>query len=214
MIKGVIFDMDGTLLDSMPHWRTVSSGYIRSKGLEPAPDLDAKLAGASLIEGSTHLRDHYLPHMTAEDILDEVGGHIVDVYAQNVPAKPGAIEALRGLKAQGVKIALATASERRHSDPAFIRLGVFDCFDGLYTCQQAGHGKTDPAVFLLAAREMGLAPHEVAVVEDAPYALKTAREAGFLTVAVPDPTADWAEAQAIAHHSLASLEDWEVMLTW
>ena len=214
MIKGVIFDMDGTLLDSMPFWRTCSSDFLRAKGLTPEEGLDEKMATMSIDEGGVYLQQRYFPNKTADEINREVSDHLIDAYAHTIVAKSGAVEALRGLKARGIKVALATASERCHSDPAFERLGVMDCFDGLYTCGQAGRGKSHPDVFLLAAREMGLSPAECAVVEDAPHALRTAKAAGFVTVAVPDESMDWAEAQTYADHTLSSLTDWEEMLAW
>ncbi len=212
MIRGVIFDMDGTLLDSMHHWRTCSSRFVRSLGLEPEEGLDGRLAGVSVKEGGDYLRRRYFPHMTAEEINAAIVAFLVDTYAHDIEAKPGALDVLQGLKSMGIKVALATASERCHSDPAFTRLGVMDCFDGIYTCSQAGRGKHHPDIFLLAAREMGLSPAEIAVVEDAPHALETAGNAGFHTVAVPDPSADWAEACAHAELALDSLEEWKRIL--
>lgn len=214
MIKGVIFDMDGTLLDSMPYWRSVSSNFLRSMGIVPEEGLDRKMATFSIAEGGAYLQQHYLPHMTPQAVNDAVSAYIAHVYADEIEAKVGAVEAVRGLRAQGIRIALATASERCHTDPAFRRLGIYDCFDGIFTCTQAGRGKSHPDVFLLTARELGLEPGECAVVEDAPHALQTAKNAGFITVAVPDADMDWEEAQKYADHSLASLLDWKAVLTW
>lgn len=214
MIKGVIFDMDGTLLDSMPFWRDCSSRFVLAHGMEPEEGLDERLATASIDEGGRYLQERYFPHMTPQQVNDAVSDFLIDTYAEVIEAKPGAPEALRGLKAKGIKVALATASERCHSDPAFNRLGVMDCFDGIYTCTQAGRGKRHPDVFLLAARELGLAPAEVAVVEDAPHALETAKAAGFFTVAVPDASMDWAEVCKYADLALDSLEDWEKLLSF
>ena len=214
MIKGVIFDMDGTLLDSMSYWRTCSSRFVRAQGLEPEPGLDEKLATASIAEGGAYLCSRYFPNSTPEQVNDAVSAFLVDVYSRTIEAKPGALDALRGLKTAGIRIALATASERCHSDPAFRRLGVYDCFDGIYTCRDAGRGKSHPDIFLLAARELGLQPRAIAVVEDAVHALQTAKAAGFVTVAVPDPTANWDEACAIAEHALDSLQQWKEILTW
>lgn len=214
MIKGVIFDMDGTLLDSMPYWRTCSSTFLRAHGIEPEEGLDEKLATASIDEGGRYLAKRYFPNMTPEAVNQAVSDFLIDTYATEIAPKAGAVEALHGLKAKGIKVALATASERCHSDPAFERLGVMDCFDSICTCTQAGRGKSHPDIFLLAACELGLEPGEIAVVEDAPHALMTAGAAGFVTVAVPDKDMDWEAAKAAADHTLDSLMDWEVMLGW
>ena len=106
---------------------------------------------------------------------------------------------------------IATSSNREHIRAAFERLGFYDYFDGLITCEEAGAGKRDPRIFLLAAERMGLESSDIYVFEDVIHAIRSANSAGFVTVGVYDPASS-ADNAAIREESglyLHSLENWE-----
>ena len=105
---------------------------------------------------------------------------------EDVPAKPGVPEMLRRLKAQGIKLCVATASDRELAEAALRRLGLLDLFDFILTCDEAGAGKRSPAVYEAALQKLGTSKTRTLVVEDALYALQTAHRAGFPTAAVAD----------------------------
>ena len=215
MIKGIIFDMDGTLLDSMGHWRTCSSDFVRANGKEPAENLEDILFEMSLIEGSQYLVDNYFPTMTTGQILDGISAVMLEKYRKMVEPKPYMHECLREMSEMGLPMAIATSSGRDHVEAGFKKHGVFDMFHSIHTCGEVGAGKTKPDVFLAAARSMGLEPSETAVFEDSAYAIKTAKAAGFVTVAVPDMGSDWQEVGALADIALErGLADWKKLLTW
>ncbi|MBQ5814108.1 MAG: HAD family phosphatase [Clostridia bacterium] len=215
MIKGIIFDMDGTLLESMEHWRTCSSDFVRENGKEPAENLEDTLFEMSLIEGSQYLVDSYFPDMTTDQILDGISDVMLEKYRKVVEPKPHMNECLREMSEMGLPMTIATSSGRDHVEAGFGRHGVLDMFHSIHTCGEVGAGKTKPDVFLAAARAMGLEPSEVAVFEDSAYAIKTAKAAGFVTVAVPDNGSDWHEVSALADIALErGLMDWKKVLVW
>ena len=136
---------------------------------------------------------------------------IRDFYFYQAQAKPGADCFLRQLSSRGIPMYLATSSNREHVRAALKRLGLYDYFDGMITCEEAGAGKSDPRIFLLAADRMGLEPADIFVFEDVIHAIRTANSAGFVTAGVFDPASSDDNA-AIRQESaiyIHSLENWE-----
>ena len=128
-------------------------------------------------------------------------------YRRDVPLKPGVKEYLERLRARGCRLCVATATAEPLSHQCLSRLGVDHLFDFILSCETLGVSKNRPDVFLEAARRLRAAPGETAVFEDALYAARTAREAGFYTVAVPEPSyaGDWPELSALADECIL---DW------
>lgn len=183
VIRGAIFDMDGTLLDSMWIWEHYASQYITSRGMPPAPDLDERLGTATLGEAAAYLcRTYRLPE-TAEETEADIARTVTLLYERVVPM-PGVPEMLAALSAAGVRMAVATLTERGDAERVLARLGLLDYFEGIFTCTEVGAPKTRPDVFEAALAALGTRRGGTAVFEDAPYALRTAQAAGFPTVAV------------------------------
>ena len=211
MRKGAVFDVDGTLLDSMPIWENASERFLEGLGIEAEPGLNEIMFRMSLDEGAAYLRSAYNLAMTDQEIKEGVLGVIRDFYFYQAQPKPGAGEFLAQMKAREIPMYIATSSNREHIRAAFERLGVYNYFDGLITCEEAGAGKSDPRIFLLAADRMGLEPADIFVFEDVIHAIRTANSAGFVTVGVYD-AASSSDNTAIREESglyLHSLENWE-----
>ena len=211
MNKGAIFDVDGTLLDSMPIWDDASERFLTGLGVKAEPGLSDIMFRMSLDEGAAYLKSAYGLDLSEQEIKDGILGVIRDFYFYQAQLKPGAGEFLAQMKAREIPMYIATSSNREHIRAAFERLGVYNYFDGLITCEEAGAGKSDPRIFLLAADRMGLEPADIFVFEDVIHAIRTANSAGFVTVGVYD-AASSSDNTAIREESglyLHSLENWE-----
>lgn len=201
-IRAALFDVDGTLTDSMYIWENAGEALLRRHSIAPPPGLKNELDALTLRQTAEYFNDRFLLHHTAEETMDEICKMVEEEYFYKVPEKPHVQEALRWLEAQGVVMGIVTASERYHVEAACRRLGIWRYFKKLFTCTEMGLTKHTPEIFERAAGELGAGPGETVVFEDAYHAVKTAAEAGFWTVAVDDTynkkytaelreTADW-----------------------
>ena len=186
VIKGMIFDADGTLLDSMPIWDDLGARYLKELHIEAEPGLSEILFCMSLEESAAYMKRTYGLSQTEEEIRRGVLAKLEDFYVNEVQAKPGVDEFLRTLHERQVPMMIATSSSRHHIEEAMRRLGFLDYFAGIITCEEVGSGKSRPDIYLKCAEAMGLPPEEVCVVEDVIHAVRTANAAGFPTAGVYD----------------------------
>lgn len=211
MRKGAIFDIDGTLLDSMPVWENSSATWLAGIGVRAEENLNDVMFRLSLDEGAAYLKSAYGLRESEGEIKAGILGVVGDLYRHKVQAKRGAADFLAHMAELEVPMYLATSSDRAHVRAALERLGLYRYFDGLITCEEAGASKREPKIFLMAAERMGLSPGEVFVFEDVIHAVRSAGGAGFVTVGVYD-AASAADNEAMRAESciyLHSLEDWE-----
>ena len=197
-IKAAIFDMDGTLLDSMGAWYTAGSRYIRSLGMTPPPTLDEDILRLSLAEAAVYMRD-----LGVDKPLDEIqaGFNSVmdDFYFNHVEARPGVTEFLEKLRAKGVPMCVSTASDRYQVEAALKRVGIFHYFGRIFTCTELSTGKHEPRIFDAAREFMGTDAGDTWVFEDARHAACTAKNAGYRVCGVADASEpDQAELEKIA----------------
>ena len=185
-IRGVIFDIDGVLLDSMEIWTDLGARYVRSQGKEPEENLGETLFSMSMEEGAGYIRDHFLPEKTAEDILTGLRTMLRNFYFHEVKARPGAEKLMEALKANRVRITAATSSLREHVEKALERNGLLRYISRIYTSSEVGSSKHSSEIFDIAAGYMGLDKSRICVLEDSLYALETAARAGYRTVGIYD----------------------------
>jgi HAD superfamily hydrolase (TIGR01509 family) len=184
-IAGAIFDMDGTLLDSMPAWATVGRDFMRAKGANPPPGIDAALLRMSLREAAEYIRSLGIDE-SPEEIQSGLNRFVDDFYRNAAPLKPGAADFLRALHSSGVRMCVATASDRAQAEAAFARTGVLPLFDRIFTCTELNTTKAEPLIFDAARALMGTPREETWVFEDARHAAETAKRAGYPVCAVFD----------------------------
>lgn len=186
MIKGVIFDIDGVLLDSMIIWTDLGERYLKSIGKEPEEGLTEKLFSMSMEQGAEYLKDKYSIDESIPEILDDINNISKNFYYNEVEAKPGVKELLEDFNSRGIKMVAATSSPRGHVEKALTRVGLLEFIDRIFTNGEVGVSKHEPDIYNLAAEHMGTAPSETLVFEDSLYALKTAKSAGYVTVGIYD----------------------------
>lgn len=186
--KGAIFDMDGTLLDSMPVWKRLTAGYLEQFGVHITDQEYAATEGMSQPEVAQFFIERYpsLP-LNVQGLLDGMDELITARYAAIAKPRAGVTAYLDGLHARGVKMAVATLTARRHAEKALRDRGMLDYFDFMLTIEDVGVSKWEPDIYLQSAARMGLTPAQCVVFEDAPYACTTAKRAGFYVCGVLEP---------------------------
>mgnify|MGYP003466362462 FL=1 len=186
MIKGAIFDLDGTLLDSMFIWDTIGEEYLRSLGKEPHEDLKETFMTLTLEEAAEYYREHYGVTLSVKEIVDGVNAMVEQTYRTKVTLKPGIAEYLAWLKENGVRMCVATVTDRYLVEETLERLGVRHYFSEIFTCAEVGFGKDKPVIYQKALEHLETEKRDTYVFEDMLFALNTAKTDGFPTVGVYD----------------------------
>ena len=184
MIKGAIFDFDGTLVDSMFIWDTFGEDYLRTLGKEPKENLTETFKTFTLEQAAEYYREHYGVALSVNEIVDGVNEMVAKLYRTKVTLKDGVREFLEALKSQGVKMCVATVTDRPIVEDVLNRLGIRDFFTEIFTCAEVGYNKETPHIYRAALKALGTKKDETVVFEDALHALMTAKNDGFPVAAV------------------------------
>ena len=205
-----IFDMDGTVLDSMQAWVDAIGHILTRRGITPPADLreiTRPMNGMLLVD---YLQREFLPGITGREITDEVGTYMEDFYSNRVQAKAGVKNFLSLLKMEGVQCYLATATHRELVRRAIAHAGLEPYFKGIITSGEVGKNKIDsPDIYEWAMKRMGGNKADTVVFEDALFAIRTAKKAGFRVAGVydPDSEADQEEIRALSDYYITSFEE-------
>ena len=188
-IKGAIFDLDGTLINSLFFWDRLwvllGEKYLSNKDFRPGLEMEKAVRTVTFVDAAKMLHEKF-GFGNPEEIYKLIYDFCVDTYRNEVTLKPGVKELLAHLKSKGVKMCIATASM-----PALLR-EIFDRFDldryfpKVISCAEVGKDKSHPDVFIAAETYLGTARDDTWIFEDSFTALKTAQNAGFKTVGVYD----------------------------
>ena len=185
-IKGAIFDVDGTLLDSMKIWDNIGDEYLLSLGKTPEENLRSVISGMSLAGAAKYFIEKYGVNKTSEQISSEVNSMIEDKYRYEIKLKPGAGEFLKELSRGGAKMCIATATDEYLVRAALDRCEIGVYFGEIFTCSKIGKSKNEPDIFEAALSFLNTDKENTLVFEDALHAVKTAVGAGFKTAAMRD----------------------------
>lgn len=203
--------MDGTLLDTMPFWDDVGKIYLKGLGVQAEPSLGKKLFCMTMGQTAEYLKHTYSLSLTPEEIIEGINGTVREFYQKRAALKANVPEFLKQLTERNIKLVLATVTERKLAEAALSRCGILNDFDFMITDAEAGEGKDRPDIYLKAAEKIGTAPMETLVFEDALYAAKTAKAAGFCTVGVYDEVSrdDQQKLQNICNYYIRNFRDFD-----
>ena len=210
MFKGAIFDMDGTLVDSMGAWHEADLAFLSKRGLPIEQDYLESIKAMHFRLAAEYTIERYGLHdEDPDDIIDEWRGYVRHLYDEAIPAKAGALEYLHKLKSEGTRLAIATSSEPELCGGLLRRLGVDKLVDAMAYTSEAARPKGFPDVYLLAAERIGVEPKDAAVFEDILKGVRAAKQGGFCSVAVYDESsaAHWEEMCAEADVAIRDFRD-------
>ncbi len=194
-VTGMIFDVDGTLLDSMPIWAHSGEQYLATLGIEAPASLGRVLFSMTMSQGAEYIKEKFALSQTAQEIQGGIIQIVEDAYRTKVGFKKSALEFLQKLQEAGIPMVIVTSNEEALVRAALRRLGAEHYFQEILTSGGFGSGKDSPDIFYAAAAQMGSSIGSTWVLEDALYAISTARKAGFRTIGVADAASREDEAQ-------------------
>lgn len=200
LMRNIIFDMDGTLLDSMGMWENLGSIYLTKKGIVPPADLKEVIENKTLEEAAEYFIADLGIEGTVKEVVQEILSLIRDKYYNELQLKPGVKKYVLSEYEKGSNMCILTTSDRELAIAAMERTGIGLCFKEIFTAETLGLSKRGPEIFLKTCELMGFEPSNTVVYEDALYAVKAAKAAGCHVVAVYDHMNrnDWEEIKSLA----------------
>lgn len=190
-----IFDFDGTLVDSMPFWAQKMLAILDEEGVTYPDNIISIFTPLGDAGTAKYMREKLGVTLSEEEIFRRMDENAVPKYRDEIPFKEGVYDYLKFLKAEGVSLNVLTASPHHMLDVCLQRLGVFDWFDHLFSCDDFGTTKADPAIYHMALERIGATIEDAVFFDDNIGAVKTAKAAGLYTVGVADDSgADFREA--------------------
>ena len=186
MQKTYIFDLDGTLIDSMPVGVGIVLGFLDEKGISYPDDIVTRLTPLGYKGSAKYIADHLSGGYQLEQIYEYFKAETLRAYGETIPLKAHVKETLEKLKAQGCSLNVLTASPQLLTDICMKRLGIYDLFDNAWSIDAFGLTKADEAIYVEAAKRIGVAVQDCTMVDDNLKVLQTAKKVGMATVGVYD----------------------------
>lgn len=208
-IKGIIFDLDGTLIDSSHVWSDIDIMFLAKRGFEVPDDYFKMVSTMNFTQAAVYTIERFNLDEKVEDICAEWHDMAYDEYAHNISLKDGAYDFLQRLKQKGIKLALATASSKELYSAVLKNNGVYELFDFFSSTNDVERGKGFPDVYEYACKGLGLEPCDCAVFEDIIEGVTAAKKAGFTSVACLDEhyIVDWEKMKSVADFSFSDYKE-------
>lgn len=199
-IKAILFDMDGTLIDSMWVWNGIDVAYLNRFGYELPDGLQREIEGMSFTETAIYLKKRFSIPDSIEKMKADWTEMAFDFYTHQVPLKNGARELIAYCHAHDIRLGIATSNEKTLVTATLNALHIYEDFDGIVTGCDVVKGKPDPEIYLTCAKKCGVAPRECLVFEDLVPGIIAARNAGMKVCAIEDA---YSADQAVEKRTLA-----------
>ena len=185
--KAVIFDLDGTLVDSMWMWKSIDIEFLGRYGYECPDDLQKVIEGMSFSETAAYFKERFRLPLSLEEIKAIWRDMSIDKYRHQVPLKKGAGEFLEFIRSQGWRCGIATSNGRDMVEAVLESLDIRCYFQTVTTACEVKAGKPEPDIYLKVAEELGAAPRQCLVFEDVPAGILAGKRAGMTVCAIEDP---------------------------
>ena len=193
-MKTYLFDFDGTLVDSMPAYVGVMMRILDENNIPHDNSIMKIITPLGYIGTAKYYREVMGVSVPEDELIATMHKYAHDEYAYNIPAKSNVIDVLKKLKADGADLNVLTASPHEALDPCLKRLGIFDLFTNVWSCEDFGTTKSDPEIYRMAAEKMGTTVEKVLFLDDNYNADKTAKSAGMKVCGVyDDSSAEYTE---------------------
>ena len=205
--KAAIFDLDGTLVDSMRVWDHVCRDWLTGKGIVAENELEQKIASMTLTQSAEYVIRHYNIDLPPSRVMKEWEDMVLYQYGHTIPLKDGATELLELLAAKGIKLGIETSSFPAACEKILSRHGIRGYFSAIVYSDSVSRDKTFPDIFLACAQKLGVKPADCVVFEDFYTALAGIRAAGMGAAAVYDDSgaAHWEKFKQEADYAAVSL---------
>ncbi|MBR2294755.1 MAG: HAD family phosphatase [Clostridiales bacterium] len=210
----LIFDLDGTILDSMDLWNRVDIAFLSKRGFQVTEEYTDIVKSRSMEDAAVYTKEAFGLRESPEEIMDEWNTMVGYAYAKEVALKPGVMEYLERASSLGLKLAFATALAKEHAYNALSNNGILNMFECGKTLEDVGKktDKRDPFIYLSITQRLNIPPRRTIVYEDVPAALEGARKGGFITCCVYDSIGSgdlrtWEDMKSSSHHSVKS---WQI----
>jgi 16S rRNA pseudouridine516 synthase len=184
--EAVIFDLDGSLVDSMWMWKAIDIEYLKGFGIDAPKDLQKEIGGRSFVETAIYFKERFSLPDTIEKIGDDWNKMAFDKYTHEVPLKDGAYDFLSLCEEKGIKLGIASSNSTELIEQVLSSHDIREKFQSIKSGTEVHKGKPAPDIYLLVAKELGVDPKKCLVFEDLVDGIKAARNAGMTVVAVSD----------------------------
>ena len=186
MYKAVLFDLDGTLIDSMPNFTNFVKAVLKDCGAEYNSEIIKVLTPLGANGIVNYLKTQMNVEITTAQLLEKLHEVSLNAYRYEILAKNNVVEVLNALKVRGEKLSVLSASPHLTIDPCLKRLKVFDLFSNVWSCEDFSTGKQDPNLYQMVAEKLGARTEEILFFDDNFNAISTAKAVGMKTCGVYD----------------------------
>ena len=193
--RGIVFDLDGSLMDSMWIWKAIDIEYLGRYGFFPPKGFQDEIGGLSFFETAVQFKNRFRIPESVEEIMEEWNRMAYEKYAHEVFLKPGADRLLRFCGENGIRLAVASSNSRELVDRVLASNKVTDLFQAIVTGSEVTRGKPEPDVYLCAAEKIGVSPEQILAFEDIVPGIRSAKAAGMEVCAVYDEASSHTEEQ-------------------